>query len=515
MGYVNTDHGVVLRATASGDVAKMNLIVQQAYAGGGVGPEVVFTVTQPAADGSWQTTAPLNLPYGVYWLSYQTFAPDGTASPVASLGGNPMPFKPLPVFHDTAFSAGLLSYMNPIETATGRLTTYDPNTGDTGTPWTGPVSVEINGGLPQDSADNGTTQSIAADGSWSVSFQPIPETTGSEPISLQAELPGYPCPGCDIDTVAGPTTTVPIAADQSTRIVLDNSTTAGATAGTDVTVSGTLEYQDTTGWHPVSGGFVFLGGNGTWSATQSYTNAAGRFHFTMAVPDSPITWPVYTSYSSYLDPSQSSYSITSVNQQLTLALNDAAVDAHDNLTFTQRTGSSNGTIPGGHVYLQQSSDGRTGWTTIATLPARSSTAWSTVTHQVSDPHGYWRLYSPATPGYASATSNTIHTFRYQSRLLGGPATTSAHTGQAVRFSGYLQQQGYGAWTTHADAIVDVLFRPHGSSLTYTMGTARTNGQGYFATDVKITGSGTWYLSYQAPNRWYTDTTDAGTYIHLV
>jgi hypothetical protein len=331
---------------------------------------------------------------------------------------------------------------------------------------------------------------------------------------VQAELPGYPCPGCDIDTVAGPATSVPVAADQPTRIVLDSSSIAGATAGTSVTVFATLQYEDTTGWHPVSGGFVFLGGNGTWSATQSYTDAAGRFHFTMAVPDSPTTWPVYTSYSPYLDPAQSSYSVTSVNQQVSLALNDATVDAHDNLTFTQRTESSDGTIPGGHVYLQQSPDGRSGWTTIATLPAHSGTTWSSVTRQVTDPHGYWRLYSPAAPGYASATSNVIHTFRYQTRLLGGPATTSARAGQAVRFSGYLQQQGYGAWGADANAAVDILYRPHGSDRTYTTGTARTNGQGYFSTDIKITGSGTRYLGYQTPDQWHTDTTSAGTYIHL-
>ncbi|MBC3841840.1 hypothetical protein GXW82_21330 [Streptacidiphilus sp. 4-A2] len=234
-----------------------------------------------------------------------------------------------------------------------------------------------------------------------------------------------------------------------------------------------------------------------------------------------MSWTVLTSpqddRNGYLANTQTSYTVTSVHQQLTLQLASPVIDAHNNLTFYQYTHSSNGTVPSRHVYLQQSSDGRTGWATVATLPASSNNDgdWSTITHAVSNPHGYWRLYAPASLGFpVPAYSNTIHTFRYQTRITGGPSTTHAHKNQSVAFTGHLQQQGYGTWTACANNTVEVLYRPSGSTHAYVMGTARTNGLGAFSTDIKIPGNGTWYLSYQTTSPWSTDSTTTGTLIHL-
>ncbi|MFC1409725.1 hypothetical protein ACEZCY_26135 [Streptacidiphilus sp. N1-12] len=282
-------------------------------------------------------------------------------------------------------------------------------------------------------------------------------------------------------------------------------------------MTGTVQYQDSTGWHPVPHAWVYLGGDGTWSATQTQTDADGRFTFPLTVPTAPTSWPVYVvnngGMSQYLTSVQASYAITSVNQQPTLTLAGASIDAHGNLTFTQAAHSTNNVLPSGHTYLQQSPDGHTGWTTIATLPA-GTTAPTRRTLRVTNPHGYWRLTTPATTGYTAATSNTIHTFRYQTRLTGGPTTTYAHTGQHVTFTGRLQQQGYGPWTNTAGATVQIVYRPYGTTRYYTVATAHTNSQGTFTTTAKITGSGTWYLYYQTADQWHIDATTTGTYIHL-
>ncbi|MHA6759596.1 hypothetical protein [Streptacidiphilus sp. PAMC 29251] len=517
LGYLKTDHGIVLRGTAASTAAKMNLIVERAYPTGGVAPAVTFTITQTAADGSWQTTTPLNLPDGDYWLSSQAFDKDGNPGLVGSIGGLPMAFKPQPVFHDTVFSPGPLTYMSPTETVTGTLTTYDPESGDTGTPWTGPITVQATAGNPQDGGNVAGTQAIAANGSYRIDFQPQPNTSGDEPVSVQAILPGIPCPGCVPDAVTGPTTTVPIQRNQPTRLLLDHPTNTGLTAGTRTTVTGTVQYQDSTGWHPVPQAWVFLGGDGTWSATQTLTDADGRFTIPLTIPTTPTSWPVYVvnngSTSKYLTSAQASYAITSVNQQPTLTLAGVSLDAHSSLTFTPAAHSTNNVLPTGHTYLQQSPDGHTGWTTIATLPA-STTTPTRHTLRVNNPHGYWRLTSPATTGYAAATSNTIHTFRYQTKLTGGPTTTHAHIDQHVTFSGHLQQQGYGPWTNTTGATVQIVFRPHGTNHYYTMATAHTNSQGHFTTTAKITGGGTWYLYYQTPDQKHLDATTTGTYIHL-
>lgn len=507
-----TDHGYVLNATTTGPVDHVTFVLQQNYPGGGAGPAIDITVSQPQADGSWQTTSPLHVPHGFYSISAHSYSADGSPSYETFIGGDPIPLTLLPVFHNTVFSQGPLSYDNPVETVTGRFTTYDPDSGDTGTPWTGPLTVQASAGNTNASVtpNIGTTQAIAADGSWALPFRPNPNTGNTLTISVEALLPGLPCPGCDPEAVTGPSTTVPTVLNTPTRIVLDH---AGVTqtAGTKTTVSGTLEYQNASGWHPVPGGFVFLGGDGTWSSTQTLTDTNGRFSFTMTVPDTTTSWPIYTSATSvslYLAAAQTSETVTAVPDQPALQLSGASMDANSNLTIHQSVTSTTGT-PGGTVQLQQSSDGRTGWTTIATLPATTATH----TVHVSNPHGYWRLFTPTAPGYAQATSGIVHTFRYQTRITGGPTTTSVRPGTWVHFTGTLAQQGYGPWTAWANQSVQLWFRPAGSTRSYLEGTAHTNTAGAFALWVRPTTSGTWTLSYQTSSVWNTNASTTAT-IHV-
>jgi hypothetical protein len=511
LAALQTDHGYVLRATASGDVDHVTFVLEQTLpAGGGPGPKINITVSQPSADGSWQTTGPLHVPHGFYWLSAYAYSADGTPSYETGLGGNPIQLTLTPVFHDTAFSPGPLSYDAPTETVSGRFTTYDPDSGDTGAPWTGPLAVQASAGDTQDPSNVATTQAIAADGTWHISFQPRATDTGDEPVSVQALLPGFPCPGCAEESITGPSTTVPVIRDLPTRIVLDH-TSATLTIGTKTTVSGVLQYQNASGWHPVPNTWVFLGGNDTISsAAQAETDTNGRFTLTAAVPATTTTWAVnpISTIAPYLQLSPADYTVTAVPARLLPQLSGASIDANNNLTFHHIPSTPTG-APGGVVQLQQSADGRTGWTTIAILPA----ATATLTVHVNNPHGYWRLYAPTAPGYTQAVSNTIHTFRHQTRITGVPSTTTIHKGTWVHFTGTLAQQGHGPWTACTNQTVQLLFRPNGSTHTTLIGTARTNAQGHFALWAKPTATGTWTLAYTTTSVWNTNAATTAT-IHV-
>ncbi|MBF9070468.1 hypothetical protein [Streptacidiphilus fuscans] len=505
-----TNHGYVLRAAVSGEVDHVVFTLHQSIPTGGPGPRISLTVSQPSPDGTWQTTGPLGVPHGFYWLSAYAYSADGTPSYEEILGGNALPLTPIPVFHNTVFSTGPLSYDAPAETVTGKLTTYDPDTGDTGVPWTGPLTVQASAGNTQASGNVATTKTIAADGSWSISFQPQPNGNGDLPVSVQAALPGLPCPECLQEIITGPSTSVPTALNWPTRIVLDH-TSATATAGTKTTVSGVMEYQDTTGWHPLPHTWLFLGSHDTHSSVaQAQTDAAGRFTFTATVPDTTTSWAInpISSIAPYLTLNSADYTITAVADQPSLQLSGASIDANSNLTFHQTVTSATGT-PNGTVQLQQSADGHTGWTTITTLPATTATH----TVRVSNPHGYWRLYTPTTPGYTQAVSDTVHTFRYQSRITGGPTNTSVRPGTWVHFTGTLTQQGYGPWAPCAGQSVQLWFRPAGSTRTYLEGTAHTNTQGAFALWVRPTTSGTWTLTYQTTSPWNTNASTSTT-VHV-
>ena len=527
---LRTDQGYAFRADTTGDVDHFNFIATPVYDSGETGPNTTITVSQPGADGSWQTTGPLNLPYGNYYLSMVAVAPDGTTSATTTVSGV-LPFEPQPDFHNTTLTPGQLTYTGQTITATGQLTTYNPDTGDTGTPWSGSMPVE----LLVDNAIVASTQTLGTDGSYSLSYTPVlnvPVLPGAQPVTneaVQVQADFYPaqCPysRCGPEYVATPVQNVPVVT-APTRIVLDQSAAANLIPGTPDPITGTLQYQGANGWQPLPDTGVYLHTDNDpldyFGSSSATTDADGRFTLTATTPVAPGTWTLSTTsfdgtISSYFSSSQTPYTITSVQQQLTLRLATPLMNANSDLTFYQLVQSTDSVVPGGHVYLQQSPNGSTGWTTVDTLPAASNPYfdWTTVTRQVTNPHGYWRLYAPASPGFPEpAYSNTIHTFRYQTRITGGPTTTHAHKDQAVTFTGHLQYQGYGPWTARTGTTVELLYRPNGSTHTYVMATARTNSQGAFTTKAKIPGSGTWSLTYQTTSNWYTDSTTS-TYIHLL
>ncbi|MEY9873280.1 hypothetical protein ABH931_002762 [Streptacidiphilus sp. MAP12-33] len=502
MGYLKTDHGYVLRGLATGDISEVvfELAAEQA----GVVTRYQVTASQQATDGSWQTAGPINVPPNVYGLSAWAVAPDGTKS-LLMVSGVSLPFLPHPEFHDTTAAPSQLSLATPDFSTSGHLTTYDPNRGDLGTAWTGGGTIDItNGSYTGDT----TSYPIAADGSFHATRATgyIGDGPGSQTFTMQAS---YTSDGITA-TEPGPTTTVPEAAPLPTRIILDRPEATGLTAGTTVDVTGTIQYQDATGWHPLPDSSLFAGTNGNYYDPNTTTDADGRFTDHLTVPTAATTWNLLAEHS-YVDTSSATFSVSSIQQAVTLHLGAASVDEHSNLTIHPSIHSTNGVVPTGHAQLQQSTDGKTGWTTIAQIPA----TWTIWTGHVTNPHGYWRLYSPASTGYHPALSNTVHTSRYLAALTGGtPPTTTAHHGQTLTFTGGLWEENPNGWHRVSGEQVRLMFRAAGSTTWHTAAVEITGLGGYYTLTGTANVSGTWQVTYPTLDPNHTQAAGPATYVHV-
>jgi len=161
----------------------------------------------------------------------------------------------------------------------------------------------------------------------------------------------------------------------------------------------------------------------------------------------------------------------------------------------------NGEIPATKVYVQQSANGISGWSSIGTVPAGYQGTFG-VQFNVTNPHGYWRLYSPAVGGFQAGYSNVVHYFRFNTSITGGrPNATTVHRGQRITVSGNLWQQGYGAWGPLSGGVVVLVFQPSKGTGAF-MAHTTTDAHGHFTVSAEAwSGSGTWSVTYQGSARW--------------
>jgi hypothetical protein len=119
------------------------------------------------------------------------------------------------------------------------------------------------------------------------------------------------------------------------------------------------------------------------------------------------------------------------------------------------------------------------------IPASPLPGNLTVTLAVTNPHGYWRLYSPAADGFPEAWSNTVHTTVSATKVTGGtPNHTTVRQNSYVTFSGHVHQQGVaGPWTPVARSYVTLLFRPSGKTW-QSVGRVRTDANGAYQISAK-------------------------------
>ncbi|WP_042389594.1 hypothetical protein [Streptacidiphilus melanogenes] len=408
-------------------------------------------------------------------------------------------------FTDLQMSSPLLTFGHESLTVTGKMLVQQPD--GTLAPYSGPYTPTV--GLA-DPGVGSSSRSVAADGSFTIGSVQVPVSAGKRPVQLMAGIGRhFFCgPSTEVDPVTEPT-----------RIVLDSASSAHVPAWGTATVSGILEYQEQDGtWHPAPGQTIALD-EGSQGLQGGVTGGDGRFSFTQNVGNAPAHWTVDArnhtgGWDDYLTGTSAGFDVTSINQQLALHLTGAAVDAHSRLSVSVSVDSSDPAGSGGVLYLQQSGDGKTGWTTVDRIPASPFPRNLRVTLPVNNPHGYWRLYSPAAGGFPEAWSNTVHTTVSATRMTGGtPNHTTVQRNGWITFGGHVYQQGTaGSWKPLAHSYVTLLFRPEGQKSWQSQGRAKTDASGAYTISARAATSGTWLVVWYTPDGAHVDTQGPQTHV---
>jgi hypothetical protein len=408
-------------------------------------------------------------------------------------------------FADTQVSSGLLTFGHEALTISGKMLVQqsDGTVGPYSGPSTPTVSIDVPGVA-------GAARNVAADGTFTITSPVVPVSAGRRTLQLIGGISrmAFCGPSAQVDPVTEPT-----------RIVLDSATAAHVPAWETTTISGTLEYQEQDGtWHPASGQTIGL--DGPDAGPSAVTDAGGRFSFAQRVGNAPAHWTVEArdhtwGWDNYLTGSFAGFDVISVEQQLMLHLSSAKVDGSSRLSVSVSAGTTGVAGPSGYLYLQQSADGKTGWTTVDRIPASPLPADRTVTMAVTNPHGYWRLYSPAANGFLAAWSNTVHTTVSATKMTGGtPNHTTVRRNSSITFSGHVYQQGVvGPWKPIAHSYVTLLFRPSGQKAWQSRGRVQTNADGAYQISAKAAASGTWLVVWYTPDSAHVNAQGPQSYIH--
>ncbi|MEZ0069036.1 hypothetical protein ABIA32_005077 [Streptacidiphilus sp. MAP12-20] len=503
---VNTDHGVVLKVTAHGGADISAVEVTAASYAAPTATLTSFTLTSgTASNGVWETTAPLGLKYAAYVVSADVVDSLGTHSPVVQ--GN-LVYDKIPAYHDIAFGSTSLSFGNEQVTATGRVTTYDPATGDTGTPFVNSgAQVDLSGYMA-----SGYAYLTAPDGKFKITASPGPNFSNQTYTLFGSDQYGLN------HTTLG-VTTVNSAAPAPTRIVLDSTSGGGYTVGSLVKLSGVAQYQDAQQvWHPLVGNTIEFG-QSSYASTLAATDANGRFSLESSAPGAATTWKVYLAQDNrgdaFLAPASAAFQVTSVVQTVNLVLMPESLDEYSQLSFWYSVNSSDYRLPGNKVYVLESANGSSGWKNLGYIKVTPGSGLQSVTAWVANPHGYWKLWYPGAPGYAAAISPVIHMFRYLTAVTGAkPNTTWAYKGQTLHFSGGLWQQGYGSWSRMGVTRVHLFFRPYGSRNWQYQGYTWSNRYGNWNLYGRATTGGTWEVAWFTGDQWHVDGFGPGTYVHV-
>ncbi|WP_042451974.1 hypothetical protein [Streptacidiphilus jiangxiensis] len=408
-------------------------------------------------------------------------------------------------FADLQASSGMLTFGHESLTVSGKMLVKQSD--GTLAPYSGPYTPTVGVG---DAVVVSSGGKVAPDGSFTVHSAQVPFSAGTRQLQLKAVINRM--------VFCGPSTQVaPVA--EPTRIVLDSASAAHVPAWGTATVSGILEYQEQDGtWHPAPEQTIAL--DETAGGLQGGVSGGdGRFSFTQNVGNAPAHWTVDArdhtgGWDEYLTGSSAGFDVTSIDQQLALHLAGAAVDAHSRLSVSVTVDSSDPAGSQGFLYLQQSGDGKTGWTTVDRIPASPLPRNLKVTLPVNNPHGYWRLYSPAAGGFPEARSNTVHTTVSATKMTGGtPNHTTVRRNGRIVFRGHVYQQGtVGSWKPIAHGYVTLLFRPQGSKTWQTWGRVKTDANGAYTINARAATSGTWLVVWNTPDGAHVDAEGPQTFV---
>jgi hypothetical protein len=474
-----------------------------ALRGGAAGvPVSGFTlVSGTAQDGVWRSPRLTQLPsYGRYKVAVSAEDADGDTTSAANAAT--VDVEQVPVFADRSISPSTLDVEHSHVTLSGRISVYDPITGDTS-----PVAHTTLSVI----AENAFTAVTAADGSYAVDVAPrlYGENAASVPVSLSFWLANPD--GTSTDVVVD-SKTLPVVVSPS-RIRLDHSSVR-IKYGAKASASGVVEYLYGGAWRPAKGVALDMGNYG-----QATSGVGGRF--TITYPYEPYddgTYTVETTFNSYLANPYLTASHTQfkvdVYNRTNVCFCTSWLDAYSDLHIQGSMSGSNGKVPPNHrLYVQQSADGRTGWHTLGWFTTKSNGTFD-LDGYVAVPKGYWRLQSTGSSDYQPGYSNSVHFNRTATRIAGfnaGPEPV--RKGHTVTSTGTLQRLSGTKWTAFSKQRVYILFQARGKKTWTLLGTVKSDSRGRFTAHYTAKQDGTWVAVYLASGS-YVDAESYHDYVDV-
>ncbi|MGW5478559.1 hypothetical protein [Streptomyces sp. NPDC004008] len=452
-------------------------------------------------DGVWRSPRMSQLPsYGGYHVTVSAQDSDGDSTSAAD--ATTVDVEPKPVFADRSISPAVLDVEHTHVMLSGRISLFDPITGDT-SPLAGKaLSV---------TAENAYSAVTAADGSYAIDVAPRlnGENATSVPVSLSFWIAN---PDGTNTYVLVDSKNLPVVVSPS-RIRLDHSSVQ-IKFGAKASSSGVVEYLYDGTWRPAKGVALDMG----YYATAT-SGAGGRFTLTDPyMPYDDSTYTVETSRDSYLaDPyltaSHTQFKVDVINRT-NICFCSSWIDEYSDLHIQGSMNGSNGKVPPNRkLYLQQSADGKTGWKSLGWFNTKSDGTFDLAGY-VSVPKGYWRLYSAGSSDYQSGYSNSVHFNRTATRITGfnaGPEPV--RKGHTVTTTGTLQRLSGTKWVAFGKQRVYILFQAKGKKSWTQLGSVKSDSHGHFTARFTAKQDGTWVGVYLASGS-YVDAESYHDYVDV-
>lgn len=452
-------------------------------------------------DGVWRSPRMSQLPsYGSYDVTVSAQDSDGDST--SSAHATTVDVEPKPVFADRSISPAVLDVEHTHVQLSGRVSLFDPITGDT-SPLAG---KELSA-----TAENGSSAVTAADGSYAIDVKP--KLNGLNATSVPVSLSFWIANPDGTNTyVLVDSKTLPVVVSPS-RIRLDHSSVR-IKFGAKASSSGVVEYLYDGTWRPAKGVALDMG-----YYAKATSGAGGRFTLTDPyIPYDDSTFTVETSLDSYLaDPylksSHAQFKVDVINRT-NICFCSSWIDEYSDLHIQGSMSSSNGKVPPNRkLYLQQSADGRTGWKSLGWFNTKSDGTFNLAGY-VAVPKGYWRLYSAGSSDYQSGYSNSVHFNRTATRITGfnaGPEPV--RKGHTVTTTGTLQRLSGTKWVAFGKQRVYILFQAKGKKSWTQMGSVKADSHGRFTARFTAKQDGTWVGVYLASGS-YVDAESYHDYVDV-
>ncbi|MFE2516708.1 hypothetical protein [Streptomyces mirabilis] len=452
-------------------------------------------------DGVWRSPRMSQLPsYGSYDVTVSAQDSDGDST--SSAHATTVDVEPKPVFADRSISPAVLDVEHTHVTLSGRISLFDPITGDT-SPLAGKTLSVV--------AEYAYSAVTAADGSYAIDVAPklngVNATSVPVSVSFWIANPDGTNTYVLVDSKALPVVVSP------SRIRLDHSSVR-IKFGAKASSSGVVEYLYDGTWRPAKGVALDMG-----YYAKATSGAGGRFTLTDPyIPYDDGTYTVETSLDSYLaDPylkaSHAQFKVDVINRT-NICFCSSWIDEYSDLHIQGSMSASNGKVPPNRkLYLQQSADGKTGWKSLGWFTAKSDGTFN-LDGYVSVPKGYWRLYSAGSSDYQSGYSNSVHFNRTATRITGfnaGPEPV--RKGHTVTTTGTLQRLSGTKWVAFGKQRVYILFQAKGKKSWTQLGSVKTDSHGHFTARFTAKQDGTWVGVYLASGS-YVDAESYHDYVDV-